>query len=127
MNELKIGERIAELRGIQSITQLDLAERLGVTDRAVSKWETGGGYPDITLLPDIADIFGVSLDYLLRGKPQIRQRLEIFYPEGNRKSVDRINTEYLSQGWQVANVTLTGCGEGHSCGTVLLQKELYGE
>ena len=51
MNELSFGTRIAELRNISNITQLELAEKLGVTDRAVSKWETGSGYPDIALLP----------------------------------------------------------------------------
>ena len=77
MDEMKLGTRIAELRNINNITQLELAEKLGVTDRAVSKWETGSGYPDIALLPQISDIFNVSIDYLLRGKPIIKQRFYI--------------------------------------------------
>ena len=79
MNELKVGKRVAELRNINNITQLELAEKLGVTDRAVSKWETGGGYPDIALLPQIADIFNVSVDYLLRGTPVVIQKIYADY------------------------------------------------
>ena len=127
MNEIKMGARIAALRRDRGLTQLDLAEKLGVTDRAVSKWETDGGYPDITLLPAIADLLGVSLDYLLRGKPRTMQRLEIFHPEGRSKTVETINEKYLSQGWQVASVTLAGCGDGFSCGAVVVQKDVYDE
>ncbi len=49
------------------MTQSVLAERLGVSDKAVSKWETGNGYPDITLLEPIAKTFGVSLTELISG------------------------------------------------------------
>lgn len=56
---------ITSLRKEKNWTQKELAERLGVTDKAISKWETGKSYPDISLLPKIADIFGVSTDLLL--------------------------------------------------------------
>ena len=126
MNELKIGERIANLRTKNNITQAELAEKLGVTYQAVSKWETGSGYPDITMLPDIADAFGVSLDYLLRGKPRLRQKLDFFYPhEGGQHNCNKINVKYLDQGWQVASVTLVGDGTGGTEGVVVVQKECY--
>ncbi|MBQ7827287.1 MAG: helix-turn-helix transcriptional regulator [Clostridia bacterium] len=123
MTELNIGTRIAELRNAKNITQLELAEKLGVTDRAVSKWETGGSYPDIILLPQIADIFGVSVDYLLRGKPVVRQHLEIGNADWN--FARSINDKYLADGWKIADMKVVGDGEGGCCCTVLMEKEFF--
>lgn len=66
--EHTIGKTIAELRKKQGWTQAQLAERLHVTDKAVSKWESEAGTPEISILPVLANIFGVSLDYLMTGK-----------------------------------------------------------
>ncbi len=63
--EQSLGKRIAESRKSLGMTQLELAERLGVTDKAVSKWERDLSCPDISLLPEIAKIFNVSLDTLM--------------------------------------------------------------
>ena len=57
-----INETIARLRKQKGITQEELANSLGVTNQAVSKWESAQCCPDISLLPDIADYFGVTLD-----------------------------------------------------------------
>ena len=65
---MTIGERIKELRINRDMTQLELANALFVTDRAISKWEQGRGNPDLSILPNIASFFGVSIDYLLTGK-----------------------------------------------------------
>lgn len=62
-----IGDRIKEKRNEAGMTQLELANKLSVTDRAVSKWEQNQGNPDISILPRIAEIFNVSLDYLMTG------------------------------------------------------------
>lgn len=67
MNSYITGAIIKELREQNSMTQSELAERLGVSDKAVSKWETGRGYPDITLLEPIADVFQISVVELLSG------------------------------------------------------------
>ena len=61
-------EKLVELRRREGLSQEQLAERLGVTRQSVSKWESGQGYPDITLLPEIAAVFGVSIDYLMLGQ-----------------------------------------------------------
>ncbi|MDR0916385.1 MAG: helix-turn-helix domain-containing protein [Oscillospiraceae bacterium] len=68
--ELAIGGNIKRLRGEQGATQEKLADYLGVTTRAVSKWETGKAYPDITLLGGIAAFFGVSLDELMADRAE---------------------------------------------------------
>ena len=69
MNQYVTGAVIKELRQKNSMTQVQLADRLGVSDKTVSKWETGKGYPDITLLEPIAQAFRVSVAELLSGSP----------------------------------------------------------
>ncbi|MBR3593425.1 MAG: helix-turn-helix domain-containing protein [Clostridia bacterium] len=61
------GSLIASLRKSAGLTQAALAEKLNVSDKAVSKWESGLGYPEITQFPSLAALFGVSVDYLLTG------------------------------------------------------------
>lgn len=63
-----VGRTIAELRRRNRLTQRELAERLGISDRTVSKWERGEGFPDIAILPSLAEVFGVTLDHLLLGE-----------------------------------------------------------
>lgn len=60
-----IARNIAELRRENNMTQLELAERLNYSDKAISKWERGESLPDIAVLKNIADIFLVTVDYLL--------------------------------------------------------------
>ncbi|WP_312941687.1 helix-turn-helix domain-containing protein [Oscillibacter sp.] len=68
MNNEKMGQFIFELRKSNQMTQKDLASQLNITDKAVSKWERGLSCPDISLLPSIADILGVTTGELLNGK-----------------------------------------------------------
>ena len=67
MNQYVTGAVIRELREKNKMTQLQLAERLGVSDKTVSKWETAKGYPDITLLEPIAEVFKISVTELISG------------------------------------------------------------
>jgi transcriptional regulator with XRE-family HTH domain len=69
MNQYVTGAVIRELREKHKMTQVQLAEKLRVSDKTVSKWETGKGYPDITLLEPIAKAFGVSVTELISGSP----------------------------------------------------------
>lgn len=64
-----LGKRIAMLRKRSGMTQEQLAERVGVSAQAVSKWENEASCPDIMTLPLLADIFGVTIDELLGKKP----------------------------------------------------------
>lgn len=63
-----LSERIKTLRKSKGLTQLQLAEKLNVTDKAVSKWEVGEANPDLSTIVNIASLFNVSIDYLLVGK-----------------------------------------------------------
>lgn len=65
MENFRLNEQIAFLRKAKGTTQEELAKALGVTNQAVSKWESSQCCPDIQLLPDIADYFGVSIDELM--------------------------------------------------------------
>lgn len=67
MNQYVTGAVIKELREKNRLTQLELADKLGVSDKTVSKWETAKGYPDITLLEPIAEALSVSVAELLSG------------------------------------------------------------
>lgn len=85
MNET-IGKRIAALRREKSMKQDELAEKLGVTPQAVSKWENDQTCPDISLLSPLAEILGVSVDELLSGKKESASAMRIL-PEEERKDI----------------------------------------
>lgn len=68
-----IGERIKIKRKELGLTQAELGEKLNISDKAVSKWEQGEGDPSLSIVPDIAKVLGVSLDYLLLGKEETPQ------------------------------------------------------
>ncbi|MBE6683936.1 MAG: helix-turn-helix transcriptional regulator [Ruminococcaceae bacterium] len=72
---LEIGKNIKRLRLESGLTQRLLAYRLRVSVQAVSKWERGAAYPDITLLPQIAMLFGVSIDRLFHDNDKKEIRL----------------------------------------------------
>lgn len=67
MNQYITGQIIKELREKNKLTQAELAKKLSVSDKAVSKWETGKGYPDISLIESIAKVFGVSVTEIMTG------------------------------------------------------------
>lgn len=70
MSKVSLSTNITKLRKKNNLTQSQLAEKLFVSDKTVSKWENGGGYPEISTLPLLADAFGVSIDYLFKGEPR---------------------------------------------------------
>lgn len=68
MKKQTFGTMIAQLRKERNMTQLELAEQMGVTDKAVSKWERDLSFPDVSSLPRLAEIFEVSVDELMQVK-----------------------------------------------------------
>ena len=79
-----IGSRIAKWRKEKRMTQEGLAEKLGISAQSVSKWENDISYPDISLLPQLLQLLGVTADELLTGKTTD----VVFVPEKKRKSLD---------------------------------------
>ena len=71
MDQYVTGTIIRKLRESKHMTQSELAERLNVSDKAVSKWENGKGYPDISLIQPLADVLGISVIELLQGEAVI--------------------------------------------------------
>ncbi|HBN28276.1 helix-turn-helix domain-containing protein [Clostridium tyrobutyricum] len=68
MNQIKIGRFIADCRKQKGLTQNQLAEKLGITDKAVSKWENGKSMPDVSLFTSLCDSLGITLNELLAGE-----------------------------------------------------------
>ena len=68
MDQIKIGKFIAACRKAQGLTQAQLAEKLNLTDRAISKWETGKGMPDSSVMLSLCEVLGISVNELLRGE-----------------------------------------------------------
>lgn len=86
MEEIKeiIAKNITELRKEAQLTQFELAEKLNYSDKAVSKWERGESIPDVKVLCEIANLFGVTLDYLVQ-KEHIKQSAQITNVEKSNK------------------------------------------
>ena len=86
------GNRIKSLRLSRSMTQEQLAQKLGVTAQAVSKWESGTNMPDILMLPDLSVIFGVTIDELFGYTNERTKRIDelvtqIFEMKRRKRSV----------------------------------------
>lgn len=73
MKKQTFGSMIAALRKEQGMTQLELAEKMGVTDKAVSKWERDLSFPDVSSIPKLAEILHVSVDELMQGKADAKE------------------------------------------------------
>lgn len=98
MNAEKTGEFITKIRGELGLTQKELADRIGVTDKAVSKWETGRGFPDVGVLEPLAKELGVSITELMNG--------ERFDPEKISSQADSAVMETLRYVKQMSRKTL---------------------
>ena len=77
MDNEKMGQFIAELRKAQLMTQKELAEKLNVSDKAVSKWERGQSFPDIALLAPLSEVLGITTTELLNGERSNAQTVNV--------------------------------------------------
>lgn len=73
MDQVKIGRFIAECRKKENLTQMQLAEKLNITDRAVSKWETGRAMPDTSIMLELCDVLKITVNELLNGEKIIME------------------------------------------------------
>lgn len=105
MEELKnvIASNIIALRKKQKLTQAELAERLNYSDKAVSKWERGESVPDVETLKRVAEMFGVTVDYLLTESPD--EFVDKFkHPKENKPNQLIITMLAVCMVWLVATV-----------------------
>ena len=75
MKKQTLGMMISSLRKEKGMTQLQLAEKMGVTDKAVSKWERDLSFPDINSIPKLAEVFEVSVDELMQVKTETKENM----------------------------------------------------
>jgi transcriptional regulator with XRE-family HTH domain len=86
MDAVKTGTYLALLRKTTGMTQQEVADRLGVSNKTISKWESGGGFPDITVLPALAELYHVAVDDILAGETlSDRRRAETAAETGAQK------------------------------------------
>ncbi len=76
MNTIDVGNFISKLRKEKGLTQKELAERIGVTDKAVSKWETGKCYPDIEIVEKLSLLFNISINEILSGEKILPEKIQ---------------------------------------------------
>ena len=93
--QLDLGKRIRELRQRNRITQETLAEALGVTSQAVSRWEANGSYPDMEIIPAIANYFGVSIDELFGYSSDREEKIKSVLAEADRVLKNQGFTYYV--------------------------------
>ena len=123
MNQIKIGEFISSQRRKNNLTQAALAEKLGITDRAVSKWERGKGLPDASLMLDLCEILGITVNELLNGE-------KISMENNNQKNeqillemaneLEKKNKTLWSSMWVIMTVSITALIAGLFITTFLI-------
>lgn len=97
MEKKTIGSFIAVLRKASGLTQRELAEKLNVSDKAVSRWERDESAPDLSLIPVIADIFGITSDELLRGQRATEGSGTVQNPAKSEKQIQNILSRSLTR------------------------------
>ena len=110
MNQAKIGKFIAECRKSKNLTQSLLAEKLGITDKAVSKWERGLAMPDVSIMIELCDILEISVNELLKGEKTCmndeKQNDEQLLLD-MAKELERKNKIIWSSMWAIMAVSIT--------------------
>ena len=123
MNQIKIGEFISSQRRKNNLTQAALAEKLGITDRAVSKWERGKGLPDASLMLDLCEILGITVNELLNGEKismeNNNQKNEQLLLE-MAKELEKKNKTLWSSMWVIMTVSITALIAGLFITTFLI-------
>lgn len=93
--QIKLGEKIRKLRQRDGRKQEDLAVALGVTNQAVSRWEANGGYPDIEMLPAIANYFHITMDELFGYESDRQTKLQSYLEQADQISKHGSNAQLV--------------------------------
>ncbi len=128
MEQKTIGSFIAVLRKANGMTQRELAEKLNVSDKAVSRWERDECAPDLTLIPVLAEIFGVTSDELLRGERSSTKQTEETQNVKTKKQLDRLlsanETRLKIHSIISAGIAVVGLIAAMICNSALLRSSL---
>lgn len=103
-----IAGNIGQLRRNAGLTQLELAEKLNYSDKAVSKWERGESIPDVVTLKEVADCFSVSIDYLLRAEHPIETEIKHSFTKRQHRNHRLITLMACVLVWLVSAFVYTG-------------------
>lgn len=110
MDQIKIGRFIAERRKKVKLTQIQLAEKLGITDKAISKWETGKSMPDTAIMLQLCDILEISVNELLSGEKismeNTNQKNEQLLLDMS-KELERKNKTVWTSMWVIMIISMT--------------------
>ena len=111
MDQIKIGKFIAECRRNVNLTQMQLSEKLGITDKAISKWERGISLPDTSIMLELCDILGISVNELLNGEKinmenndQKNEKLLL----DMAKEIEKKNKTIWNAMWTIMAVSIVG-------------------
>ncbi len=128
MDQIKIGKFIQELRKQKNLTQITLAEKLGITDKAISKWERGIAMPDTSIMLELCEMLGVSVNELLSGERidmnsenQKNERLIIEMA----KELERKNKVIWSTMWVIMIVSILALVAGIFVSAFLVPKGVW--
>ncbi len=111
MDQIKIGKFIAECRKQKDLTQMQLAEKLNITDKAVSKWERGIAMPDTSIMLELCDILGISVNELLSGEKIIMENSDQKNEQlllDIAKELERKNKTIWTSMWVIMAVSIIG-------------------
>ena len=128
MDQLKIGKFIADCRKEKGLTQLQLAEKLGITDKAISKWERGIAMPDTSIMLELCDILGISVNELLNGE---KLNMENNNPKNEQllldmaKEIERKNKTIWSAMWTLMTISIIGLLAGILAAAFLIPEGVW--
>ena len=128
MDQIKIGKFIAECRKKNNLTQMQLAEKLNITDRAISKWENGKGMPDSSIMLDLCEELKISVNELLSGemismenKNEKQEQLLL----DMAKEVEQKNKIIWTSMWVIMGVSMTALFAGIFISAFLIPEGIW--
>ena len=128
MDQIKIGRFIAERRKLSSLTQAQLAEKLGITDKAISKWERGIAMPDTSIMLELCDILEISVNELLSGEKidmennnQTNERILLEMA----KELERKNKTIWTAMWAILTASIIGLLGGLAVAAFLIPEGVW--
>ena len=128
MDQVKIGRFIAERRKQTSLTQMQLAEKLGITEKAITKWERGVAMPDTSIMLELSDILGISVNELLCGEKidmeNNNQKNEQLFLE-MAKELEKKNKTVWTSMWIIMGVSVIGLIGGLAVAAFLIPEGIW--